>query len=140
MGCIGADPAACAASTPLGGDSLCVWVDVYTASIGGTVCRTALARSTCMESNGNEGGPGCSGFFKKSEQEGAELLVGTGCGDPLSEPGWGLCFPDGVTPAAPESACLGEGYCADQPDQATCMVASHDLKACAWMPGGCGPA
>lgn len=139
LGCIGADAAACAASTPENGDNVCQWVDVYTAAVAGTVCRTELARSVCMETNGNEGGPGCSGFYK-TEQEGVELLVGTGCGDPLSEPGWGLCFVDGVTPAVPECACIGEGYCADQADEATCVLATHDLRACAWQPGGCGTA
>lgn len=139
LGCIGADAIACAASTPENGDNRCQWVDVYIATIAGSVRRTALARSLCMETNGNEGGPGCSGFFK-AEQAGVELLVGTGCGDPLSEPGWGPCFLDGVTPATPECACIGEDYCANQPDQATCTLASHDLRACAWQPGGCGTA
>ena len=34
----------------------------------------------------------------------ARLPVGTGCGDPVSEPAWELCFSDGVTPAKPECA------------------------------------
>ncbi|MBA3549065.1 MAG: hypothetical protein H0T76_21485 [Nannocystis sp.] len=137
-GCDGVDEATCSASSPLNGENLCVWVDVYTATIDGTLCRTALARSTCMEANANEGGPGCSGFFK-AEQNGAELLVGTGCGDPVSEPAWEFCFIDGVTPAKPECACIGESYCADQIDEVNCVTASHDLKTCAWQQPVCVP-
>jgi hypothetical protein len=139
LGCNGRDAVTCGRSIPLGDDNQCVWVDIYTATIGGTVCRTAPARATCMEANTNEGGPGCSGFFQVGPT-GVELLVDTGCGTPITEPAWEFCFVDGVTPAIPECACIGEGYCGDQPDEATCMMASHDLRACAWQQDACGPA
>ncbi len=138
-GCHGTDVTSCSASSPLNDENFCVWVDVFTAAIAGTVCRTELARSTCMEANANEGGPGCSGFFKE-EQNGAELLLGTGCGDPVSEPAWALCFVDGMTPATPECACIGESYCADQIDELNCVMASHDLRTCSWEQPNCVPA
>lgn len=140
LGCTGTDEATCSASSALSDENRCVWVDVFTAAISGTVCRTELARSTCMEASANEGGPGCSGFFIKVEQGGVELLVGTGCGDPASEPAWEFCFIDGVTPAIPECACIGESYCADQIGEVNCAMASHDLRACSWDPPICVPA
>ena len=140
LGCTGTDEATCSASNPLSDENRCIWVDVYAAAISGTVCRTELVRSTCMKATASEGGPGCSGFFIKNQQGAVELLVGTGCGDPVSEPAWAFCFVDGVTPAIPECACIGESYCADQIDEVTCVMASNDLRTCSWDQPICAPA
>lgn len=132
-GCVGADEASCLASTPAG-EGVCLWADIFQAGVSGTVCRAEVVRQVCMEVSGNEGGPGCAGFFKAGSP--VELLETT-CGDPLSEDGWELCFA-GQDPAVPECACMGDEYCPGQPDEQTCVMASNAIKTCAWADGACG--
>lgn len=83
---------ACAAvSTPITdrGEE-CQWGEVKRAISNGETCALEPVGGECIFATKDEGGPGCSGFFRLDEDGDVEL-VELGCGDPADD-AWTLCF------------------------------------------------
>lgn len=86
----------------------CRWGEITRANVAGDACTLEVVGGECMFATFDEGGPGCSGFFRSNE-DGEVDLVQLECGDPADD-AWTLCFgQEASSPAHAACECLKSG-------------------------------